>query len=235
MRKKSKINLIFDLDETLVQMGNDNHKNLGINVKNNKYVFLRPYCEELLDFCFTNYIVSFWTSGSYKYCKKILDIILTPKQYQQTKLILCKNHNFYFEVKSNKKYKVIKYYKDDELVSDYVKSLNLLWNKKEFSCDFNIYNTLLIDDNFFLEKINPNNFIKITPWCRYIQDDSSLLRLKYCLEQNKETLGKLSKMKKKLFTFNILNNDNYKLLEGIDINEIKQSKYNCRKNLVLYI
>ena len=232
---KNKINLIFDLDETLIQMGNDNHQNLGINIKNNKYVFLRPYCKELLDYCFTNYIVSFWTSSSYKYCKIILDIILTPKQYQKTKIIICKSNNYYYEIKNNSKYKTIKYYKDDKLVSDYVKSLNLLWNKNEFSCDFNSFNTLLIDDNFFLEKINPNNFIKITPWCRYLQQDNSLLRLKYCLEQNKETLGKLSKMKKKLFTFNILNNDNYEYLDNLDINKIKKSKYNCRENLILYI
>ncbi len=234
-KTNKKINLIFDLDETLVQMGNTNHNNLGFFIKNNKYVFLRPYCRELLKYCFNNYIISFWTSGSYKYCKIILDIILTPKQYQQTKIIICKSNDYYYEIKNNNKYKTIKYYKDDTLISDYVKSLNLLWNKKEFSCDFDSFNTLLIDDNFFLEKINPDNFIKITPWCRYLHEDNSLLRLKYCLKQNKETLGKLSKMKKKLFTFNILNNDNYNYLDkNIDIDEIKKSNYNCRKNLILY-
>ena len=45
-----KINLIFDLDETLVQLGEANYNNKGIKLKDNKFIFLRPYCKELLNF-----------------------------------------------------------------------------------------------------------------------------------------------------------------------------------------
>ena len=38
-----KINLIFDLDETLVQLGEENYNNRGIRIKNNKYLFLYHY------------------------------------------------------------------------------------------------------------------------------------------------------------------------------------------------
>ena len=66
-----KINLIFDLDETLVQLGKENFEDKGIKIKDNKYLFIRPYCKELLDFSFKKYDISFWTSGSPKYCIKI--------------------------------------------------------------------------------------------------------------------------------------------------------------------
>ena len=73
MRKR--INLIFDLDETLVQMGKENYNNKGIRIKFNKYIFIRPYCKELLKLSYKKFNVSFWTSGSPKYCSKILSII----------------------------------------------------------------------------------------------------------------------------------------------------------------
>ena len=84
-----KINLIFDLDETLVQMGKENFNNEGIHIKNNKFLFIRPGCKELLDYCFKKYQVSFWTSGSPKYCHRILSIILTKNQIKKTKVIIC--------------------------------------------------------------------------------------------------------------------------------------------------
>ena len=62
-----KINVIFDLDETLVQMGEENYNNQGIHIKQNKFLFIRPYCKELIDYCYKNFRVSFWTSGSAKY------------------------------------------------------------------------------------------------------------------------------------------------------------------------
>ena len=91
-----KINLIFDLDETLVQLGEANHNNKGIQLKENKFLFIRPYCKELLNFCFKKFRVSFWTSGSPRYCKKILTIILSPEQLKKTKIIICKYENKFF-------------------------------------------------------------------------------------------------------------------------------------------
>ena len=194
-----KINLIFDLDETLVQLGEENYNNKGIFIKNNKFLFIRPYCNELIDYCYKNYRVSFWTSGSAKYCKKILTIILDRKQLKKTKIIICKHENKFLELKTTKIYQPIKYYLDDTVISTYVKSLNLLWNVEEFNKKFNIHNTLIIDDNFFLEKINPQNYIKITAWCRYMKYDNALERLRLWLNDNKSLLLKLSKKKRNFY------------------------------------
>jgi hypothetical protein len=232
-----KINLIFDLDETLVQLGEENYNNKGIFIKNNKFLFIRPYCKELLNYCYKNYRVSFWTSGSAKYCKKILTTILDRKQLRKTKIIICKHENKFLELKTTKIYQPIKYYLDDTVVSSYVKSLNLLWNLEEFNKKFKILNTLIIDDNFFLEKINPQNYIKITAWCRYMKYDNALERLRLWLNDNKSLLLKLSKKKKKLLLLNLISNPEFDkamlLTLGENIDSILKSSYNCRENLII--
>ena len=233
-----KINLIFDLDETLVQMGKEDYDNKGIYLKKNKYLFIRPGCYELLDFCFKNYRVSFWTSGSPKYCHTILSIILTKKQIEKTKVIICKHKKNFLELKTGKTYQPIKYYLDNEVVSHYVKSLNLLWNLEDFNKTFSIHNTLIIDDNFFLEKINPSNYIKITPWCRYSDGDNSLFRLCDWLKENKKLLMKLKKSKKKLLLLSIINHQKLsdcvkKSMNTRDIEDIEDgNSYRCRENLI---
>mgnify|MGYP001238252344 CR=1 FL=1 len=234
-----KINLIFDIDETLVQMGKENYKQKGILIKDNKYLFIRPYCKELLELSFKKYDVSFWTSGSPKYCSKILTIILTSYQRKKTKIVICKYKKQFLELKTGKLYKSIKYYHDEKVISHYVKSLNLLWNLKDFNKRFSIYNTLIIDDNLFLEKINPRNYIKISPWCRYIQCDNSLLRLKDWLEKNNKILNKLNKLKQKLLLLNVINNleinDCLKNKIGEENSNIIEegNSYKCRENLIL--
>ena len=233
-----KINLIFDLDETLVQLGEANYNDKGIRLKENKYLFIRPYCKELLEFCYKHYRVSFWTSGSPKYCRKILTIILSPQQLKKTKIIICKYDDKFLELTTKKIYEPIKYYLDDTVISNYVKSLNLLWTVEEFNNKFDIYNTLIIDDNFFLEKINPMNYIRINAWCRYMKYDNALDRLKLWLEENKKLLLKLKKKKKKLILLNILNNNEFddqmkKQLGQENMELIMESSYNCRQNLVV--
>ena len=238
---EKRINLIFDLDETLVQLGKENFNDRGIHIKRDKYLFIRPGCQELLDFCFKNYQVSFWTSGSPRYCHKILSILLTAKQIKKTKIIICKYKKQFLELKTSKLYQSIKYYLDDEVVSHYVKSLNLLWNIEDFNKTFSLYNTLIIDDNFFLEKINPSNYIKITPWCRYMEDDDSLIRLNVWLRDNKKILNTLRKKKKKLLLLTLVNN--FELsdclknrLNSEDIASIEGGNgYRCREDLITEI
>lgn len=231
-----KINIIFDLDETLVQLGEENYNNQGIHIKQNKFLFIRPYCKELIDYCYKNFRVSFWTSGSAKYCKKILTTILNRKQLMKTEIIICKYENKFLELKTRKIYEPIKYYLDNKVVSGYVKSLNLLWTLEEFNKKFKIYNTLIVDDNFFLEKINPKNYIKITAWCRYMKYDNALYRLMIWLRSNKKILLKLCKKKKKLLLLNLVSNPEFdnQMIESLGQNMelIMESNYNCRKNLI---
>tara|TARA_Y100001935_G_scaffold216605_1_gene188411 strand:- start:153 stop:494 length:342 start_codon:yes stop_codon:yes gene_type:complete len=109
---------------------------------------------------------------------------------------------------------------------------------EEFNNKFDIYNTLIIDDNFFLEKINPMNYIRINAWCRYMKYDNALDRLKLWLEENKKLLLKLKKKKKKLILLNILNNNEFdvqmkKQLGQENMELIMESSYNCRQNLVV--
>ena len=57
--------------------------NIGI-INRNNYVtitYLRPYIKQLLDYCYKNFNVSFWTAGNYTYCHEILKIILSDSAY----------------------------------------------------------------------------------------------------------------------------------------------------------
>ena len=154
----------------------------------------------------------------------------------KTKIIICKYDNKFLELRSKKIYEPIKYYLDDTVISGYVKSLNLLWTVEEFNSKFNIYNTLIIDDNFFLEKINPMNYIRISAWCRYMKYDNALDRLKIWLDENRKLLLKLKKKKKKLIMLHILNNHEFddemvRQLGAENMELIMESSYNCRQNL----
>ena len=100
----TKINLILDIDETLVHTKKIEEKDFLNNKDlNNKniinlpnfigVVYLRPFLEKFLYFCFENFNVSFWTTSNSLYCKTILKLILTKEQYENTQLILSSEEN----------------------------------------------------------------------------------------------------------------------------------------------
>lgn len=165
-----KINLILDIDETLLTTYDFNfYKNKSTDIVNPinsrisiiqlpnyiGLVYLRPYLFKFLKYCFTFFNVSFWTAGSTLYCREILKIILTEEQYNKVDVILARDNNNYVDIKTNKIYKNI--IKSDKII----KPLDLLWNDNILSQRFNNKNTLLIDNNYNIIINNPKNSIII--------------------------------------------------------------------------
>lgn len=182
----NKINLIFDLDDTLVQTpeynfinGKSNNLNMpnivDIGIINAEgmvtITYLRPYLKDLLKYCYENYTVSFWTSGNYFYCIEVLKIILTSDQYDRTKLILSKyNHSNILECKNNVTFT------NDNLEILNCKPMDIIFNNFE-NLGFKRNNTILIDDNIFVCNYNKQNTINIVKFNRFNYKDTSLLQL----------------------------------------------------------
>ena len=178
-----KMNIIFDLDETLIStimlnFGNgERHKlympqisNIGIMSVNNTchITFIRPHLDELLNYCYENFNVSFWTAGSYLYCREVIRILLNGEQYNKTKIILSKHgDSSIIEMKSNK---II----NEDINNINCKSLNLLYNA---DYNFNKNNTLIVDDNIYVCSFNNENAIRIMPYDRINSNDNALNEL----------------------------------------------------------
>ena len=144
--------------------------NIGIMSINNSchITFIRPYLDELLDYCYENFNVSFWTAGSYLYCREVIRIILNEEQYKKTKFILSKHgDSSIIEIKSNK---II----NEDINNINCKSLNLLYN-----ADYNFTkdNTLIVDDNIYVCNFNSENSIRIIPYDRINSHDKALNQL----------------------------------------------------------
>tara|TARA_A100001015_G_C15001582_1_gene718744 strand:- start:84 stop:722 length:639 start_codon:yes stop_codon:yes gene_type:complete len=156
----NKINLVLDIDDTLIKTVVINEKSI---IKKQDFndikivklpnflgiVYIRPYLLNFLKFCFSYFNISFWTSGSSLYCREILKLILTNEQYEKTNLILARDNNNYVDIKTNIIYRNIIY--NDVIL----KPLDLLFNDKNHSKIFNRRNTLIIDNN---KKISNSNF-----------------------------------------------------------------------------
>ena len=104
MKNNKSLNIIFDLDETLVQtldvdfsknknyiIENPTISNMSIiNIANDRttLLYIRPYFKKLIEFCFNHFNVSFWTAGTENYCNSVINIILTEQQKNKQKLLL---------------------------------------------------------------------------------------------------------------------------------------------------
>lgn len=186
---KIKLNLILDIDETLIQSYNpyDNiyySRKIEIDKtffgeavfttynKNIYITYLRPNLYEFLDYCYKHFNVSYWTTGKNNYCKSVLKEILTEEQYDKTKFIFSlKNDNEFTNLKTNNNFIIDKYN------GRVVKDLKYLFTHSEFKKTFNSKNTLLIDDNPFNISINKHNSLFINPWCKYDKKDKKLKQI----------------------------------------------------------
>lgn len=179
-----KLNIIFDLDETLISTlllnfgKGERHKlqmpsisDIGImNFNNSCFItYIRPYIDELFEYCFENFNVSFWTAGSYLYCREVLRIILNEEQYNKTKIILSKLDDVtIIEMKTNKKIT------NEDINKITCKSLDLLYLANP---NFNQQNTLIVDDNLYVCTYNYQNAIRMIPYNRLNENDSALKQL----------------------------------------------------------
>ena len=208
LKNKNFLNIIFDLDETLVQTldinFSDNKKyiienpsisNMSIiNIPDNNrttFLYIRPYFLKLIEFCFRHFNVSFWTAGTEQYCQSIIDVLLTKEQQLKTKIILSRVSNEnrkIMDLKSGEIYS-IEYYKEQ-------KPLHFLWNHKDFKHNFNMKNTLIIDNSQNVTKHYPYNSILVESYCRLNEDDDIL----FLLKEKLFSVNKLGKKHSSIFS-----------------------------------
>ena len=190
-KKHKKINIIFDIDETLIQAYNNeggvltsfNRGDYAIGKLDSGREYLiykRPYLEKLMNFCYEYFYVSFWTSGKKDHCSTVLKNILTEKQFKKTKIIVARSdQNEFYEFKSDK------YYMINLHNNTIAKPLDYLWEHPDFSDTFNRNNTVIVDDNPLNIAINQHNSIFIYPWCRFDKRDRKLKELIKLLKKYK--------------------------------------------------
>ena len=204
-----KYNLIFDIDQTLLNCFNYrpivlptrviNNKKIdkiidtsyeyyfNINVYENGFKYklffsIRPYVFTLLRYAYKNFNVSYWTAGTYQYAEKVLKTILTSKQYDETIMIFGrKNKNeFNTYIDVVSKFEIISDgHQDKKNIYPIAKKLSILFNHDYYKNIFNKDNTLIIDDSNTIKKYNPFNSIVIPPYQPFIYDVVLLTILKF--------------------------------------------------------
>lgn len=171
-----KLNIIFDIDETLVNTVKfdsfSNLKDISDNLifkkidlpKAKLVTFYRPKLLEFIDYCFENFNVGFWTAGNSLYCKKVLENLLTEKQFNDCNLILSREKNDYVDLKTKVVYK--------KVTNEFhvVKPLDLLWNDSKLSETFTKDNTIIVDNNPEILSQNPENSVIIKDFTRESTD-----------------------------------------------------------------
>lgn len=186
-KKYSKINIIFDLDNTLIHSFEDNYQEELLSYTNyeekyyfttdkkNYIIYTRPYTKNMLKYCFNNCNVGFWTAGNTEYCNLVVNYILTQKQKKKSMFILARES-------SDKKYTTFRdlisknIFKSNKKDNKITKPIKILYER------FNIYpeNTVIIDNNPLVYKINKYNSIIIDNYFYNLhKKDISLLKIVY--------------------------------------------------------
>lgn len=159
----SKINLILDMDNTLIYLENP-----------------RPHLEYFLEECFKNFQnVSIWTAASKSWFNYINEIIFSPIIEKINKKE-DKSYEFNFIFTSEKctikhSFESLSYFAE--------KRLRKLHRSKNFP-DYTIENTLIIDDNKTTFQCNYGNAIYITPFYSFMEKDEELIKLIKYLKEN---------------------------------------------------
>tara|TARA_Y200000002_G_scaffold208474_1_gene171952 strand:- start:1581 stop:2540 length:960 start_codon:yes stop_codon:yes gene_type:complete len=208
---KKKINLIFDIDETLIKMLNtknnsvilDVEKNTLTNIytskkKNNILIFIRKYCLFLLEYCINNFNVGVWTTGDEDVDVKLksfmpeklykkLNIIIYRKSINEKKMI-CN------DLKNNIEFESYRF--NGQLG----KNLDLLFNHKFYSKIFKPNNTILIDDNSSNISASPLNSIFVPEYCLSNNDDVLFQLFQFLRKINVK--NDVRKIQKNIFNIN---------------------------------
>ena len=161
-RTKKKINILLDLDQTLIWAGTDKEympekdpklkkkarKFPNINMDNFYTVFERPGLQNFLDFLFKNFNVSVWTAASKDYALFVIKNIIYKKDRDNRQLDWI---FFSYHCDISKKDK------------DGTKDLKMLWEDYKLP-DFMKKNTYIIDDYDEVYDTQPENCIAIAPF-----------------------------------------------------------------------
>ena len=216
LKNKSKLNVIFDIDDTLIHVyfSNKHHMfSTGIN-HNTEYnlsktttgvpfiYFIRNYAHFLLNYCLNNFNVSIWSNGDNKYIIPLLKNFLTNYQYKKLNLIISvrkKNNKYteYIEENSKKTFKI------NMVNKTRLKPLEYLFDNYK---NFNLKNTLLIDDGSYNISVNPFNSIYVPEYCLK-NNDNYLFKVYQWLDKHGKKKD-IRNIDKKIFNYDDkVNND----------------------------
>jgi len=182
-----KINIILDIDQTLISSEETNKFNKTHKKKMEQFehknfedlylIFSRPYLQGFLDFLFDNFNVSIWTAASKNYALFIVDKFILNKPNRKIDFIFFSYH-CKISMKNSKK----------------LKDLSLLWDYFKLS-KYAKDNTIIIDDNPLVKEAQLCNCFAIKPFYFFDKDSekdselvsltSKLTSLKNYLEKNK--------------------------------------------------
>lgn len=175
MYDEKKLNLILDIDETLVSANKIEDiitsppsypklKKFNYTIMNDKYIiFERPHLREFLDFAFNNFNVSVWTAGTQSYGKFVIDNILLKNSNNRNLDFFL--HSLDVDI-SGRKYGGIK-------------NLNYVYNDVRKNIYF-AHNTLIVDDLILVKQTNMLNCLFIDKFSflsKGSEDDGSLIHL----------------------------------------------------------
>lgn len=156
----SKINLVLDLDNTLIssisnrelkQMKNINSRKLEYKDMDSYYrVFYRPHLKEFLEYAFTNFHVTVWTAASRDYAAFIIDNILLDNNSKKQYTIAPKKQLRLFLYDDNCDQSQELYNKDSP------KDLRYLYN----FTGYHPCNTIIMDDLYEVYQANPKQTLR---------------------------------------------------------------------------
>ena len=202
-KNKSNLNVIFDIDETLINsqyydiINNELCLTKNKNFSGQKHIyFIRPNAINILKWCYENNQLSFWTMGTYNYAISIITYLfylMYPqdsfqkiiKKIDNLNLIMSRKYNHnkgmyqFYDLKTKKYHEI---FNNENML---VKDLKYLFNDMYYSRFFNKYNTILIDDNLLNIVPNLHNSIIINPWYFNINNDKYLNDLQHWLYENR--------------------------------------------------
>ena len=191
MFKKFHSCIVLDIDETLIHSTQKSLEDLS-KIKSSSYdkcfkmdkqyycVKFRPYLKEFLESAFKNFDhVAIWTAADRKYATKILNYILTPKQFDSLLFFYSRRDC----VKDNQGY-------DN-------KPLEKIFNKYRF---LNKKNTVIVDNATYITRLNKNMSINVPD---FISSNNDIilknLITKYPVSSERSMklfINRLSKLKK---------------------------------------
>lgn len=193
------VNILLDLDQTCISAESLDGKRPEFDFQNKEHtekakkfsyknmddyyiIFERPGLQEFLDYLFKNFNVSVWTAASKDYALFIIDkIIIGNHKDRKLDWIFFSYHC-----------------KISEKKTDHSKSLSLLGNLYNFS-DYNMNNTVILDDNDEVYFSQPQNCI-ISPPFEFKEENSHnddfLKELQIHLEKIKNSVENTNEINK---------------------------------------
>ena len=184
MRKK--INVILDLDQTIIS--SETIKTFDMKKNGAKlqrftykklddlfYVIQRPFLQGFLDYLFANFNVAVWTAASKSYAMFIINKCILTKPGRKLDFIFFSHH---CSMSTG--------------MGKGLKGLSMLWEEYGLT-SYTPDNTVIIDDNNDVKKIQRCNCIAIKPFHFYAtnsENDKEFIKITQKLEEIKFLFGK---------------------------------------------